>query len=265
MNNSTYDFDRFTSLAQQQEVQRFQIQDALRSLEDKLLQRANITTADLILDIGCGVSQTTRAMAIAHPHSQIIGIDRSIELLDRARVFAKSLPNLNFKIGTVDRLDLPDDSVDIVFARLLFQHLKHPVVALAEIHRVLKPGGRICILDTDDGWFTLHPEPPSFHQLRQVMATWQRSQGGDPDVGRKLGCYLQQGKFNNINVSVETINSDEYGLETILNWLSFGNPYISMSPEIAAISMTARQDAFNLLNLSYAWAGLGLFMAIAIK
>ncbi len=265
MHNSTYDFDRFTSLVQQQEVQRFQIQDALQPLEDNLLQRANIAGAELILDIGCGVSPTTRRMAIAHPSSQIIGIDRSHELIDRARELAHELPNLNFQIGTVDRLDLPDNYIDLVFARLLFQHLEQPIAALQEIYRVLKPGGRICIVDTDDTWFTVHPEPPSFQQLRQVMATWQQSQCGDGCVGRKLGDYLQQAKFRDINVSVETVSSDEYGLENMLNWLSFGNSYLNINSEIATISAIARQDTFRLLNLPYAWAGWGLFMAIAIK
>jgi hypothetical protein len=51
----------------------------------------------------------------------------------------------------------------------------------------------------------------------------------------------------------------------MLNWLSFGNPYINISPDIAAISATARQDTLDLLNLPYAWAGWGLFMAIASK
>jgi ubiquinone/menaquinone biosynthesis C-methylase UbiE len=265
MNNCTYDFDRFTLLAQQQEVQRFQIQDALQPLEDKLLQRANIARADLILDIGCGVSPSTRAMAITYPHSQIIGIDRSHKIIDRARKLAGDLSNLNFQIATVDRLNLADNCVDLVFARLLFQHLDRPLTALAEIYRVLKPGGTICILDTDDGWFTLYPEPTSFDRLRRTMATWQQSQGGDSSVGRKLGGYLQQAKFIDIHVSVETVSSDEYGLETMLNWLSFGNPYINISPEIADIFATARTDSFELLNLPYAWAAWGLFMAIANK
>jgi hypothetical protein len=51
----------------------------------------------------------------------------------------------------------------------------------------------------------------------------------------------------------------------MLNWLSFGSPYLNLSPEIAAISEIAREDTFNLLNLPYAWAGLGLFMAIGSK
>jgi ubiquinone/menaquinone biosynthesis C-methylase UbiE len=265
MNDSTYDFDRFTLSSQQQEVARFQIQDILYSLEKKLFQRANIATAKLILDIGCGVSPTTRAIAITHPHSQVIGIDRSSNLIKRSQLLASSMPNLSFQVGIVDRLDLPDNFADIIFTRLLFQHLEYPLTALKEIYRVLKPGGRICILDTDDDWFTLYPEPAAFHQLRQVMATWQRSQGGDANIGRKLGYYLQQTKFMSINVWIETVSSDEYGLEPMLNWLSFGSPYISISPEIAAISDRAREDTFNLLHLPYAWAGWGLFMAIAIK
>ena len=265
MNNSTYNVDRFTPAAQQQEELRFQAQEQLQPIEEKLWQQANIATADKILDVGCGTGRTTKAMAMKYPHSQIIGIDRSIETIDRSRCLNDNLPNIQFQVGKIERLDLPDNYCDLVFARLLFQHLEQPLTALQEIYRVLKPGGRICILDTDDRWFSLYPEPASFTKLCQVMAAWQRSQGGDSCVGRKLGYYLGQAKFTNINVTVETVSSDVYGLETILNWLSFGSPYINISPEIAEISATARHDTFNLLNTPYAWAGLGLFMAVGYK
>jgi ubiquinone/menaquinone biosynthesis C-methylase UbiE len=265
VNNFTYDFDRFTPSTQREEERRFQLQEVLQPLEAKLLQRANIEAADTILDIGCGIGRTSLAMAMSNPHAKTIGIDSSAEIINRARSLNSSATNVYFQVGNVEALDLPDNYSDLVFTRLLFQHLSRPLTALQEIYRVLKPGGRICILDTDDRWFSLYPEPASFSQLSQTMATWQQSQGGDSCVGRKLGYYLQQAKFTNINVTVETISSDVYGLETMLNWLSFGSPYLNLSPEIAAISETARQDTFNLFNLPYAWAGLGLFMVIGSK
>ncbi|NJR31617.1 MAG: methyltransferase domain-containing protein [Chamaesiphon sp. CSU_1_12] len=244
MNDSTYDFDTFTYSSQRSEERRFQRQEIMQPIEEKLWKQANIAAANPILDIGCGIGRTTRAMAIDNPHSHIIGIDSSAKIVNLAQNSGHNLPNLDFKIGNIERLNLPDNYSDLVFIRLLIQHLDRPLTALSEIYRVLKPGGRICILDSDDAWFSLYPEPPSFSQFRQTMADWQQSQGGDPYVGRKLGYYLQQAGFTSININVETISSDRYGLETMLSWLSFGSPYISISPEIAAISTQARQDVF---------------------
>jgi trans-aconitate methyltransferase len=85
VNNSTYNVDRFTPAAQQQEERRFQAQEQLQPIEEKLWQQANIATADKILDVGCGTGRTTKVMAMNYHHSQIIGIDRSAETIERAR------------------------------------------------------------------------------------------------------------------------------------------------------------------------------------
>jgi len=55
------------------------------------------------------------------------------------------LPNVNFEVGDVEKLDLPDDSIDQVIAMAVIEYLKTPDRALAEIARVLRPGGTAII------------------------------------------------------------------------------------------------------------------------
>jgi ubiquinone/menaquinone biosynthesis C-methylase UbiE len=265
MNKSTYEFDNFTPSARQQEQRRLESQEPLQIVEQKILYQAGIANAETILDVGCGTGRMTREIAAKYPHSQVIGIDRSAEIIAKARDASNCFPNPNFRVGDVELLELPDRSIDFVSARLLFQHLPQPLTALTEIYRVLKPGGKVCILDIDESWFSLHPEPDSFRELRRAISIWQKSQGGDPCVGKKLGAYLQKSQFANIHVMVENIISDDYGLEEMLSWFSFGNPYVSFSKEIEAISGVARKDTFDLLKLPYAWSGFGLFIAIGCK
>jgi ubiquinone/menaquinone biosynthesis C-methylase UbiE len=261
----SYQVETFTAADQQREADRFLGQNALHEIECKLWQSAHLTAGDTVIDIGCGIGRTARNMALMLPQIQVIGIDPSNAMIDRARTISLKQTNLHFQVGAIEQLEFPDCSIDLVFARAVFQHLPQPALALAEIRRVLKPGGTICIMDIDDSWFTLYPEPAAFGQLRQAMNQWQQSQGGDPLVGRKLGTYLQQAGLTDIDVTVEAVSSDVYGLENMLNWLSFGQPYWHLSPEIAAVSKIARQEAFNLLQLPYAWVGMGLFLAKGIK
>jgi ubiquinone/menaquinone biosynthesis C-methylase UbiE len=264
MNNS-YDVDQFTVRGQQQEVKRLLGQTALQHIESRLWQETDLGIGTRAIDVGCGVGRTAQLMAQMLPQTQVIGLDSSIKMIDQARSTDVQQVNLSFQVGLVEQMPFPDQSIDFVFARALFQHLNTPQLALQEIRRVLKPGGKICILDVDDDWFTLYPEPAAFSLLRQTMTDWQKTQCGDPQVGRKLGSYLQQVGFKHIQITVETVSSDVYGLENMLNWLSFGQPYQHLSPEILAVSATARSEAFALLQLPYAWAGLGLFLAQANK
>jgi ubiquinone/menaquinone biosynthesis C-methylase UbiE len=265
MNKSTYEFDNFPPSARQQEQRRLESQEPLQIVEQKILYQAGIANAETILDVGCGTGRMAREIAVQYTRSQVIGIDRSAEIIAKARDSSNCLPNLSFRVGDVELLEFPDRSIDFVSARLLFQHLPQPLTALTEIYRILKPGGKVCILDIDESWFSLHPEPDSFRELRRTISIWQKSQGGDPCVGKKLGAYLQESQFANIHVSVEPITSDDYGLEKMSCWLSFGNPYVSLNKEVEAISKIAKKDTFDLLKLRYAWAGFGLFVAIGCK
>lgn len=57
--------------------------------------------------------------------------------------------------------------MDIVYARLLYQHLEFPEKAMIEAKRILKPGGKLCILDVDDQLQLFYPVLPSFKLLQK--------------------------------------------------------------------------------------------------
>lgn len=264
MNNSagSYRFDQLENWQKKQELDRLRKQaDITLIYEKKIWDEISLASHKKILDLGCGSGIMSSELAKIADSGEVIGIDLSESILKEACWLKDSqgISNLKFQSGSVHKLNFPDNYFDFVYSRLLFQHLVEPNKVLNNIYRILKPGGVIYLLDVDNSWFSIDPEPQSFQSLRHNLTSLQKSQGGDPYVGRKLGGYCHQAGFNQIQTRVEVITSDRFGLKTLLNLLSWGNS--CQSPEITK----AQKDIYSLVDLSYGWIGIGIFIVTAYK
>jgi SAM-dependent methyltransferase len=267
--DGSYPFDRFTMTSQAREVARLQHQATLLlPIESRIWTLGGLQDGMEVIDVGCGAGIISAAIASKIPTGKVWGIDTSTALLDAAAKFptSRQIENLSFIPGDVYDLPLPDRTIDFGYGRLLFQHLSEPLRALAEFDRVLKPGGTICLVDVVDSWFTIDPEPPAFTALRQRLLPIQRAQGGDPQVGGKLGNYLATAGFSAIETRIEVVTSDRVGgIGRFLELLSFGNPYHSINPDLEVLIASARQATAELATLPSAWAAFGLFVTTGRK
>jgi len=93
-----------------------------------------------VLDAGCG-SGRHAAYLVARGHT-VCGIDVSKVMIDKAELRA---PSAEFRVGTLERLPYDDDAFDAVVCALALSHLERPENAIAEIARVLAPGGRLVV------------------------------------------------------------------------------------------------------------------------
>ncbi|TAK19425.1 MAG: methyltransferase domain-containing protein [Acidobacteria bacterium] len=98
-----------------------------------------------IADLGCG---TGAMSAILAPHvKQVIGVDASEEMLDAAKARLAAATNIELRKGSLEALPIFPGSVDAATFMLVLHHLPSPADALAEAARILKPGGRLLIVD----------------------------------------------------------------------------------------------------------------------
>ena len=113
----------------------------------------HLKSGDSLLDVGCGPGTITMDLAELVAPGHVVGIDRSNEVIERAReaAEARALSNLSFEVGDVYHLEFEDDSFDVVYAHQVLQHLSDPTRALREMRRVLRDGGWLAVRDGDYG------------------------------------------------------------------------------------------------------------------
>jgi SAM-dependent methyltransferase len=196
------------------EVARLEAQVRLVTpLEDDFLAAAGLAKDAWLLDVGCGPGFfSERAARQLVPEGRVTGVDvdPSLLALGRERLAGSEL-RIDFVEGTGVRLPLPDDSVDFAYARFVMQHLSDPVSVLREMVRVTRPGGRVGLVDTDDGALLLHPDVDGFDRLLEASLLAQRDRGGDRHVGRKLKALLLEAGALSPTVRLYPFTSEQVG------------------------------------------------------
>jgi|SRR6266567_1355107 ubiquinone/menaquinone biosynthesis C-methylase UbiE len=129
----------------------FSFRGQWRQLRQRTINLARIQPGEQVLDVGCGTG--TLALEVARrvdATGRVVGIDPSPQQIARARSKAtrRNVP-IEFQIGLIEQLPFPDQAFDVVLSTLMMHHLPASLKrqGLAEIARVLKPGGRLVIAD----------------------------------------------------------------------------------------------------------------------
>ncbi len=96
-------------------------------------------------DLGCGTGILSEAVAPAV--ARVIAVDESGAMLSAAKRRLAPLKNVDVRTGSVETLPIGDDELDIALLFMVTHFVLEPVKVLAEVRRVLKPGGRLLVLD----------------------------------------------------------------------------------------------------------------------
>lgn len=112
-----------------------------------LLDRMELGTGTRILNVGCGTGILEQKLLRADGPHTIVGVDASSNMVKRAQAKVGNHPAVTIRRATASDLPFGDDSFDVVVTVSVLHYLKDPVACLREIRRVLRPTGRVFVVD----------------------------------------------------------------------------------------------------------------------
>lgn len=153
-----------------------------------------------LLDCGCGPGTITMGLAQAVNPGPLVGVDlepSQIALCEK-RAREGGVTNATFRVADLYALPFDDGAYDVVFCHCVLQHLKDPLKALSEMHRVLKKGGLIAVRDEDRKGAIIAPDTADgkAEDLMDLLNRFQKHCGGDPFIGRRLRELVRRAGFH---------------------------------------------------------------------
>lgn len=134
---------------------------SVRECKRKMIELMCLAPGDRVLEVGCGTGDDAREAAqFVGEHGAVVGLDASETMIAEAqRRSAGAWPNVTFQLGDACALPFADGEFDVCRSERMLLHLNEPQRAVAEMTRVLKPGGRVVAFDFDfDAAVTAHPD-----------------------------------------------------------------------------------------------------------
>lgn len=151
-----------------------------------LWERAGFGPGQMILDVGCGPGfATTDLAAVVGADGRVIAVDESERFLEhlQAQQRALRISNIEVRHGDVQRLDLPENSIDGAYARWVLCFVNDPGAVVSSVARALRPGGAFAVMDYFNYQaFTMGPRNSALDRVLQAVAESWRSHGGDLDI-----------------------------------------------------------------------------------
>lgn len=159
---------------------------ASRDFRLPLYARAGLATAHRVLDVGCGSGGVTRDLMQAAPQASIVAIDVDSAMVQRAK---DVLPQAHVLRGDGTILPFADGAFDVAVCNLVLLWSTQPQDLVAELARVVRPGGTVLAsMEPDYGGKVHYPENPLIDLVFQGEGI--RRRGGDPHAGRKLRSHF---------------------------------------------------------------------------
>jgi ubiquinone/menaquinone biosynthesis C-methylase UbiE len=152
-----------------------------------------------LLDLGCGPGTITIDLAARVAPGRVLGIDASADVIAQATTIADG--RVEFAVGDVYDLQVPDASFDVVHAHQVLQHLTDPVSAIAEAHRVLRPGGFLAVRDSDYAAFFWSPPDPRLTRWLELYHQLTAHNRAEADAGRFLPAWVRASGFSDVTVT----------------------------------------------------------------
>lgn len=159
----------------------------------KTLDYLSLKPGEKVLDVGTGPGFMAASMAEAVGTSgEVAGIDISEQMLALATAHCAHLPQASFKQANLAYLPYPDAHFDVAIVTQVLEYVVDVQQALHELKRILRPGGRLLVLDTDWDSIVWHSGDPA--RMQRILQAWDEHLV-DPYLPRTLAGKLRRAGF----------------------------------------------------------------------
>jgi len=176
--------------------------------EHTVYQNINLSNVTDLLEVGCGVGAQSEIILRRYPDLTLTGIDRSTKQLAVAQhhLSKTSYTQGRFDLREMDAtaMEFDANSFDGAFLCWILEHVPEPLRVLSEVRRVLRPRSVVYITEVMNSSFFLEPYSPNVWKYWMAFNEYQLSQNGDPFVGAKLGNFLTQLGYHDVQTEIKT-------------------------------------------------------------
>ncbi len=175
----------------------------------EIVRRRQLARAELgaspghrVLDVGCGPGfYVTELLEEVGPSGSVAGVDSSADMLAIARDRCEGKGSSDFHEADATHLPFDIEEFDRVISVQVLEYVGDVGVALGEMYRVLKPGGRVVVWDSDWSSVAWHSENPA--RMQAMLTAWG-DHLVDPGLPRTLGAHLSRAGFAELHLTAHS-------------------------------------------------------------
>jgi arsenite methyltransferase len=161
-----------------------------------------------VLDVGCGPGfYLAELLEQVGPTGSVTGVDASPQTLALARRRTDGAGNVRLHLADATALPVPDAAFDAALSVQVLEYVADLGSALAELHRALRPGGRLVIWDIDWSTVSWHATDPA--HMDRVLRAWD-GHLAHPSLPRTLAPRLRAAGFTDVQVEGHTFATTEH-------------------------------------------------------
>lgn len=177
----------------------------IKGLRAEACAHMNLAAGNKVLDLGCGIGGATFAIAdITGPTGLAAGLDISSAMIDVATRRANGRPGLEFRVGDARAIPYPEGFFDAARSERVFLYLPDRLAAIQEMKRVLKPGGRLCLMDTEIDSTAIFSRNLA---LTRKMTSTVAASIPNPNSARELPALVKQAGLRNIQTETFALST----------------------------------------------------------
>lgn len=220
--------------ARARRTERAYLSPEIRYQRQRTLDALAPAPGECVLDVGCGPGLLTRGLADAvGPDGTVFGFDLSASMLTLARERCAAIPQIVLAQADAARLPVCSGAADGVAAAQVLLYVEQPQTALAEIRRVLRPDGRVAIVETD--WQTAVVTARDADLTRRLFGAWDAAVPS-PRLPQRLKPLLREAGFGDVRIQAVPV------LSTRLDDVGYAATMIAQCAASAVATGAASED-----------------------